>query len=102
MKIDWAPMNLPLERRLQTLAALFQVFMLLGGQISCLLVILVLLVSLDDRSHWVNLNIAAITMIASNSPSRCLIEYIILSSTYITSERQFAFIFASCVLSSCI
>lgn len=48
MKIDWAPVNVPLDRRLQTLAVALELFIILCGQMTCAAIIILLLVSLRD------------------------------------------------------
>lgn len=44
MKIEWAPVAVPIDRRLQTLAAAAQILFLLTGELVCFLLIIAILV----------------------------------------------------------
>lgn len=55
MKIEWAPIAVPIERRLQTLAAAAQILFLLSGEIVCSLTVIVLLVSAQYMRYCLKL-----------------------------------------------
>lgn len=51
MNIDWAPLKVPRERRLQTLSVGYHVYTMVLGQFASTILILLLLVSLDENHH---------------------------------------------------
>lgn len=56
MKIEWAPLSVPLHRRLETLSAGSWIFIMLFGEIICLFIYLWCLVSARQPVQFLNLN----------------------------------------------
>lgn len=44
-KVEWAPLNVPLNRRIQTLAAALEMFLVILGHVASLIIFALLLVS---------------------------------------------------------